>query len=134
MAARDWGIFEISRRRTDDWQFTIYEIDAATGITLSATDEVRFKLFETDGTVALDIDSIGATANGSIVTISDLGPPAVVIVRFGQDDSAALALVDHCGELLVVDDSETNPANAIKLAAYGLVKVLKSGSGDVGLT
>jgi|15BtaG_2_1085339.scaffolds.fasta_scaffold01178_6 hypothetical protein len=130
---RNWGTIEISKRRTDDYEFVIYESDKTTAVVLNSGDVVRFKLYRQDGTISLDIDSAAATANGSLVTVDDLDP-ATVTVRFAQDDTSGLIVGDYDGELLIVDDSETSPLDAIKVAAYGIVKVLKSGSGDVGKT
>ncbi len=133
-ATYDWGTIKVERRRTVDYTFTLYQQDATTGILLAATDVVRFKVFASDGTVALDIDSVAATSNGSIVTIDSRAAPAQVTVRFGQTDVTALTSSSYQGEICIVDDSETAPADAIKRCAHGKIAVLMSGSGDVGKT
>lgn len=134
-ATYDWGTIKVERRRTVDYTFTLYQIDAATGITLAATDVVRFKVFTKDGDIALDIDSVAATTVGkSVVTIDSRDAPAQVTVRFGQDDVTTLTAKQYLGEICVVDDSETAPVDAIKRVAHGRIAVLASGSGDVGKT
>lgn len=132
MASYDWGTIEIERRRTVDYQFVLYSANS-TGISLDATDVVRFKLFRADGGIDLDIDS-SATTNGSVVTVDNSTAPAACTVRFAQGDVTALTKASYRGEICVVDDSETAPADAIKRAGVGRVKVLESGGGDVGKT
>ena len=130
----NWGEITIERRRTADFQFTIYESDGVTGIALSTADVVRFKAFSRDGVAALDLDSVAASSNGSSVTVDNTTSPAKATVRFAQDDVAAMSHPIYYGELLIVDDSELTPADAIKRAAHGRLIVLGSGGGDVGKT
>jgi putative hemolysin len=122
--------------RTVDYEFEIYKSDN-TAQEISATDVVRFKLFTTNGTIALDLDSVDSDVD-SRVTINDLGDeaagePAIATVRFGQSDTAILSLGEYNGEILHVDDSEANPADALKRIAHGRVRVVAAGGGDTGL-
>ena len=130
----NWGELVIERRRTVDYQFTIYQSDGTTGVTLASGDVVRFKAFLEDGTVVLDLDSVAATSNGSLVTIDNTTAPARATVRFAQADVTAMTKPMYFGELLVVDDSEESPPDAIKRAAHGKLRMYGSASGDVGKT
>jgi len=128
--------FEITAyaNRTTDHTVTI---KTATGgyVQLEATDVVRFKAGR-GGAVVLDLDQT-ATANGSKVTVDQVGNGssvhASVTVRLAQGDTSALTGI-YDAEVLVVDDSETAPANAVKVASYGVLGVVSSLDGDVGLT
>lgn len=123
--------------RTQDFTVNLYEADGETSITMEATDEVRCKIYRRDAaTPVLDLDSVGATASGSVVTIVALGasPVASVTVRIAQGDTSGLEPGVWSAEIDVVDDSETAPANAIKHVESGTFHLLGSGGGDVGLT
>ncbi len=135
VASFDWGSIRIERGRTSDYQFTIYEVDGVTGIELAASDVVRFKLYrDDDPSPVLDLDSVQATDNGSLVSVDQRTPaPALATVRFAQDDTSKLVYREYRGELTVVDDSETTPPDAIKTAGRGRVKVAPSPGGDVGI-
>jgi len=130
--------FEIKAyaNRTADYTITI-KTDAGGYVQLEATDVVRVKIGRVGATPDLDIDSVAATSNGSLVTVDQVGDGssvhASVTLRLAQADLTALQGVYDC-EVLVVDDSETSPANAIKAAEYGIVGILLSQAGDVGLT
>jgi hypothetical protein len=139
------GDIEVAVGRTVDLRFRLYTADKAPKpIALAAGDVVRFKLSAEvgDDEPLLDLSSAEATAGESVVTIQDLGEdevtPADVRVRFAQVDTAELE--DYVsgeplhGELCLVDDSETAPADAIKRIAHGPVLIVPASGGDVGLT
>ena len=136
-----WHAFDIEKGRTSSHQFTLYK-ENGNAFALAASDVVRFKLWLSpsgdDEAPALDVDSVGATANGSIVTIDGVGSDdvtaATVTVKLGQDDTDGLLVQEYMGELCHVDDSETNPLDAIKRIAFGPVNVRGSSTGDVGKT
>jgi len=67
-----------------------------------------------------------------VVTVDTLNP-ASVTVRLAQGDTSDMEGA-YDAEVLVVDDSETAPADAIKAAEYGVLHVYPSQSGDVGKT
>ncbi len=126
-----------NKNRTSDDTVTLFETDGTTSITLAATDVVRFKIYRRDqATPLLDLDSDAASANGSSITVEELGPStaAVVTIRIAQADALLLDPGVYRGEVSIVDDSETAPANAIKHAEDGVVTVLGTGGGDIGLT
>lgn len=124
----------VRKNRTQDFTVPLFEADGTTELILAATDEVRIKFFKRDGdTPALDLDSIGATGNGSVITIDTLNPASCTL-RIAQGDTSALEPGAYRGDVDVVDDSETAPANAIKHAESILLFLLESGGGDVGLT
>jgi hypothetical protein len=140
------GEIEIAVGRTVDLRFRLFTGDKVPkAIALAAGDVVRFKLSVDagDDEPLLDLSSAAATAGESIVTIAELGEDNVtaadVRVRFGQVDTAELA--DYAdlseplhGELCLVDDSETAPADAIKRIAHGPVLIVPASGGAVGLT
>lgn len=123
--------------RTKD--FTVLIKTASGGyLQLAATDTVRLKVGRgSQTTPTLDILSGTATANGSSVTIDQRGDGSAthcqVTVRLAQGDTSSL-LGEYQAEVLVVDDSETAPADAVKAAEYGLINVIASMAGNVDLT
>ncbi len=121
--------------RTTDFSVSI-KTSSGGYIQLANDDVVRVKLGRS-GTVALDLDSVAATANGSRVTIDETGDGSAThnssTVRLAQGDTEDLAGAYDC-EVLLVDNSETAPADAIKAAEYGIVHIIRSLDGDVGLT
>ena len=128
---------QLLRGRTEDVEFFLYDADDSP-LGLAVSDVVRFKLGTSEvATPALDLDSVAATTNGSVVTVNTIGSagvtPAKVTVRFAQADTATLS-GKYYGELDVVDDSETSPANAIKPAGQGTITFAGSMGGDIGLT
>ena len=126
--------FEIKAHanRTQDFTIALFENDGSTTLTLAATDVVRVKIGRAGDTPLLDVDSIAATANGSVVTVDTLNPASVTL-RLAQADTLTLKGTYDI-EVNVVDDSETDPADAIKAAEYGSLSVIASQSGDVGKT
>ena len=116
--------------RTQDFTIALFENDGSTAIVLTGTDVVRVKVGRADDTPNLDIDSVGATANGSVVTIDTLNPASVTLRLAQGDTTSLLGLYDV--EVSIVDDSETAPADAIKAAEYGSLSVLASQGGDIG--
>jgi len=124
--------------RTEDFTWSAYAADGATPVAFAASDKVRFKLARKAGdTPLLDLVSGSVTANGSTVSITDLGDvnadePATGGVRLAQADTDDFDGEYHF-ELNLVDDSETNPADAIKQICRGKIKFLKSQGGSLGL-
>ena len=119
--------------RTSDHTVTLFETNGTTALAIAVTDVVRFKMYRRDGdTPDLDIDSVAATANGSVVTV-DTTNPASVTLRIAQGDTSGLVPGAYRAEILVIDDSETDPADAVKMAEMGIANVLSTGGGDVGL-
>ena len=128
--------FEINVQARGTHDFTVPITTASGGfLQLGASDVVRCKV-QRGSTEVLDIDSETATANGSLVTIDELGDGsatnASVTVRFAQEDLTALA-GGYTVIIGVVDDSETAPADAFKVAEAGLLTVsVPAVTGDVG--
>jgi hypothetical protein len=125
----------IYRRCTVRKSFKIREADKQTKIQLAADDVVRFKVWDThDAAPDLDIDSVGALAGGSIVTIDELGngttTDAQVTVLFDQDDVDDLAAGNYYCELAIVDNSDDDRYIPV---FRGLVVVEESPTGDRGL-
>jgi hypothetical protein len=127
--------FEIalSKNRTCDTSIAILEADGKTPIVLASTDVVRFKMFRRDQAVPLlDLDTVTPSAAGSGITVDQL-EPARVTLRVAQADTAVLDLGTYDAEVDVVDDSETLPPKAIKLADHGIVHLLATGGGSIGI-
>ena len=127
----------IYQNRTADLTFTLYQEDGTTGVAIAATDVVRFKLARGDGaTPIIDADSVAASANGSVVTLATLTAPAVVDVRLAQEDLEAADLMPgaYRAEVVLVDDSETAPADAAKHVQSGIIHVVGTLGGDIGKT
>ena len=121
--------------RTLDLTVTI-KTDSGGYLQLAADDVVRVKVGRA-GAAAIDLDSVAATANGSVVTVDEVGDGsathASVTVRLAQGDLSGMQGA-YSMEVLVVDNSETAPADAIKAAEIGVLNVLPTQDGDVGLT
>ncbi|MGE3314009.1 MAG: hypothetical protein AB7O26_02755 [Planctomycetaceae bacterium] len=128
--------FEIAfaRNRTVDKIVRIFEPDGITPVVLAAADAVRFKLYRRNGAAPLaDITSSAPTENGSRIIIDDLDP-ATVTLRLAQGDTEPIEPGIYDAEICVVDDSETAPADAIKQAEHGVVHILGTAGGDLGLS
>lgn len=138
MASLLWDRFDLHAGCTEDYRFKLYKADGKTAAALAAGDVVRFKLAAKAGEAPkLDIDSVAATAAGSVVTIITIGAdgvtPAEVNVRIGQDDTKDLTPGEYHGFLGIADDSETDPADAFKVAGRGPILLKPPPKGDVGL-
>lgn len=122
------------KTRTQDFSISLYEADGTTGVGLESGDRVRVKIGRGDAaTPTLDLVSGTATANGSKVTVNSLVSPAAITLRLAQGDLALMRLGPYDVNVLVVDDSETAPADAIKHAQYGVLHVVGSLGGNVSL-
>lgn len=140
----DWGERILYAGRTEDFPWEMYYWDTASRtfkpLAIANDDHVRFKLGLTEtGTPTLDLDSVWATANGSVVTISTRGTldsvPAAGTVRFAQADTANLTARRYAFcELALVDNSETAPADAIKVFGRGAILLKSSPGGDIGIS
>jgi hypothetical protein len=147
MPATDFGTVDVYAGLTEDlvWTALLFEADGETAAILAAGDVLHFVISErTRGepmTELLDVVSSSATANGSRVVVSSYGTTsphaeATGYVRLAQGDTDAL--VDAwdaettskrlVGELYYLDDSETNPADAKKLMARGVIHLHRSGA------
>ncbi len=120
----------IYKNRTCDYTVPLDQVDG-TDVVLGATDVVRFKVWRRDAaTPDLDIDSVAALSGGSLVTIDNIATGATT-VRFGQGDTSSMDPGVYNAEVSVVDDTETNPLDAIKIAEHGIVHLLGSGGGEI---
>ena len=135
---RDEMSFEIraAAGRTQDFTVTLKTASAGY-LQLASSDKVRFKMGRACGTPTLDILSGTATSNSSAVTIDERGDGeethCSVTVRLAQADTTDLRGV-YDAEISVVDDSETAPADAIKVAEKGTVCIEPSLGGSLGLS
>jgi len=129
--------FEVKAHANRTVDFTVV-LKTAGGdyLQLQASDVVRVKVGRA-GTVELDLDSIAATPNGSVVTVDQLGDGsathASATVRLAQGDLDGMQGTYDIS-IGVVDDSESAPADAFKCAEMGALSVIPTMNGDVGLT
>lgn len=121
-----YGLITLQAGRTIDVSVTIQ------GVTIASSDVIRVKIGQIGATPALEVTSIAATANGSIATFS--AGASTATVRLAQGDTAALTPACYDMEVLVVDDSETAPANAVKHSINYVLVVLSSHSGSVAIS
>lgn len=120
----------IYRNRTRDYTVTLYEADGTTELSLAASDVVRMKIGSDGATPLLDLDSIDATPAGSKVTFTPSTGDCTV--RLAQGDVNGLSPGAYDCEILVIDNSETAPADAAKHAEYGVLFVHPTMGGDLG--
>jgi len=122
--------------RTVDFTVTLKTVSGGY-LVLAGTDVVRCKVGRGTGAPDLDLDSVAATANGSVVTVDEVGDGsttyAQVTVRLAQGDTGSL-FGAYTAEVAVIDDSETAPADAIKTCEIGAIHFLATPGGDVGKT
>jgi hypothetical protein len=99
---------------------------------LGASDKLRFKLFRRDqATPILDLLSGTATSSGSVLTITQTASAAEATLKVAQGDLASIVPGVYSAELSVVDHADSD---LIKDADEGIVTILASGGGSVGLT
>lgn len=120
-----------NRNRTSTQSITLYQADGG-GLTLGGSDKLRFKLFRRDGaTPILDLVSGTATSSGSQLTITQTASAAQATLKIAQGDLATVAPGVYSASLSVVDHADSD---LIKDADEGIVTILASGGGSVGLT
>lgn len=119
------------RNRTRDYTIDLFEPDRTTPVLLAATDVVRVKIGRGTSIPSLDLDSVAATANGSVVAFTT-GTNDVTL-RLAQADLLAMTAGVYDVEVAVVDDSETAPANAVKHVEWGCLSLQDTMAGDIGL-
>lgn len=104
---------------------------------LANSDKVRIKVGrQSDGTPILDLLSGTATTNGSLVTITSRGSSSASAkyeFKLAQGDTKNMEPGTYDMEVLVVDDSETSPADAVKMAEQGALMLRETLDGGVGL-
>lgn len=138
MARLNIGEVEAVAGRTEDFEWSAYEGDGRTPVEFASDDKVRFKLgdSESDNAPTLDLVSGTPTLAGSSVSITSLGSagssPATGRVRLAQGDTTTLTGKKYW-ELLLVDNSETSPADACKVICRGTMLFRGSQGGSVGL-
>ena len=114
------------QNRTNDFTGTL-----STSVTLAVTDRLRFKMGRREAaTPSLDLVEDTVTANGSRVDVTDATTKAYSL-RLAQGDLASLTTGVYDAELLLVDDSETAPADAIKVSDHGVLYLLPQMGGNV---
>lgn len=126
-----------SAGRTEEYEWSLYKADGKTPEGIAADDVVRFKLATTvGGDPFLDLTNNGANGNGSRVFVDNVGQsgvtPASGRVRIGQLDSKGRTGKAFF-ELNLVDNSEVEPADAIKPICRGFLVFWGSQGGNVGL-
>lgn len=124
--------FEITvvRGRTRDFSGTLYESDETTPITPDTGSVVRFKAGRRNlATPVLEISSVAANANGSVMTL-DISTGAWTM-KIAQGDTAELLPGPYEAEIALVDSGDDD---LIKSAEQGVLNILPALAGDIGLT
>lgn len=117
------------RNRTISYSGTLYEADGTTAISVTASSVVRFKAGRRNSaTPSLDIDSVAATANGSVMTISSAG---AYTLKIAQGDTTSLVPGVYDAEIALVDAGDSN---RIKSAELGTLHIIEALGGDVSTT
>jgi len=120
-----------NRNRTSTQSITLYEADG-NGLTLGASDKLRFKMFRRDqATPVLDLLSGTATSSGSLLSITQAASAAEGALKIAQGDLASVLPGVYSYEISVVDHADSD---LIKDADEGIVTIMASGGGSVGLT
>ena len=122
--------------RTEEFEWQAYKADGKTPEAFAAGDVVRFKLSASSGgTPILDLASNATTANGSRVIVDEVGEagvtPASGRVRLAQGDTSGFS-GKRAFELDLVDNSEDNPADAIKTICRGSIVFWPTQGGSIG--
>lgn len=117
------------RNRTINYSGTLYEADGTTAISVTAGSVARFKAWRRNNTTPnLDLDSVGATGSGSVLTISSAG---AWTLKIAQGDTSDLVPGVYDAEISLVDAGDSN---RIKSAELGTLHILESGGGDISTT
>lgn len=125
---------DIVQGRTRDWTFRLKQGDGATALVIDALDNVRAKLWYTDG-ASPDIEAESLTPASSKVIVETVGvantTPARVRVRWHKSDTINL-VADRLYkyELILVDESDGSEPKTI---CMGTVLVRGAAAGDVSL-
>ena len=108
--------------------FSMYGDDGTTQWAVAAGDDVQFKIWDTDySDLELDVTST-ATANGSVISITENGvtgvTAAVATLVLAQDDVDALTSGRRYNcELGYIDDSIVAPADQYSVVAEGYIYI-----------
>lgn len=126
---------EIYWKRYTRFTFDIYDADGETPLAIESGDNVRFKVWATDGaTPAIECES-ATPGSGSYVEVVSTGTsgsvPARVTVHLLQTDTDDLTVgTQYYGELLLVDDSDSDRAKPL---ARMPLSVIGMAAGDITL-
>jgi len=125
---------DIVQGRTGGWPLDLYQADGVTPLVISALDNVRAKLWITDGaSPAIEAESL--TPGTSFVTVNSVGvvntTPARVTIRWDNTDTAGLTAGNvYKWELLLVDQSDGSEPKTI---CMGTALIRGAATGDVSL-
>ena len=117
--------FTAHKGRTSDHTITLKD-PAGTTVVLGSGDQIRIKIGRNAGTPSIDLKSGTASANNSSCTAAN-----PTTLRLAQADLAELDAGVYDVEILLVDNSETLPDNAIKLADQGTMHLMPTLAGPV---
>lgn len=125
---------DLVQGRTRDWVIRMRQADGKTPLGIDALDNVRAKLWYTDG-ASPDIEAESLTPADSRVTVETNGvdgvTPARVRIRWHKNDTDAL-VADRLykWELILVDESDSSQP---KTVCMGTVLVRGAATGDLSL-
>lgn len=114
----------------------LYEADGETELAIEAGDNVRFKLWATDGAApAIDAERGSPDGITSCVEVTTNGvagvTPARAVIHLESGDTDGLTVgTQYYGEVILVDDSDSDRA---KPMGRFPIQVLGTATGDIGL-
>jgi hypothetical protein len=138
MTASDSYALYHRKNRTRDWTLTMTDASGA-AIPFAAGDVIRVKVGRGSGTPALDVSSYEALSGSTVVAPgSDVNSPAslpttdgVFALRVAASDTSNMETGAYDMEAILVDQSETAPANAVKHAQSFVFHLQPSLGGEV---
>ena len=127
---------KIAKDTTSAFTLTLREADRVTKVVVTASDVWRWKMFSVEGTIVLDIDSVGALAGGSVIDNISIGDGSTTdttgVLKISAADTTSLTVGTYTWQLLLVDESTTDDDPIF--VQTGTIDVLPSAGGDYGLT
>lgn len=127
------SLFQVQawKGRTRDFEVSLVEADGTTAFTLSGDDTVRVKIGKTGSEPILDLDS--TTDESGYSGISFTPGDSTATVRLGTDTDSMTPGAYNI-EVMVVDNSDDAPPDAVKHAQSGIFYLFGTLSGDTSNT
>jgi hypothetical protein len=114
----------------------LYEADGETPLAIAADDNVRFKLWATDGAVpAIEAERAAQNGTTSVVEVTTNGAagvtPARAVIHLESGDTDGLTVgTQYQGEVILVDNSDYDRA---KPMGRFPIQVLGTATGDIDI-
>ena len=113
----------------------LYDADGETPLVITALDNVRFKVWATDGTTpAIECQSL-VPGSGSYVAVTTIGSagvtPARIVIHLLQADTTTLTVgTQYYGEVILIDQSDGSKAKPLGRFP---IRVVGTAAGSVAL-